>query len=389
MDSLISLTLNPSKMYFKDLSSEDIQALSEKAVLETIQIQSALRNQVFSLHKEHQIRLLVQKYHSAVIVLLDSLQAYQQHELYKKEDYNNIIATVGSSLDELLFFIETRFANFLSLEERVPPNYFKVSRLELELRFRKIHRKFISDVADPSFTSIVLENIRGFIHSRKDRDITFRQLLYYKELLQRIESLNANQCVTTIYNALNELLICMNFNSKSYISYFTRSIAQKINILETREERIDSLRFHYKEFSYLHSRSDLVLYSDRPSLKVVFGNWFRQEILYLQKTLDLPRQNIRELKRSNTRKYAIDQKITVNLSTDQLALILRACDDSRLLDSRSLSNIFKVIVPFLSTPGKEHLSFDAVRNKSYAAEERDKKVAVEALKKLIVKITAY
>ena len=389
MDSLISLTLNPAKMYFKDLTTDDIQALSDKAVIETIQIQSALRNQVFALHKESQIRLLVQKYHSSIIALLDTLQAYQDIENYKKEEYSNITATLTVSLDELLFFIETRFSNYLSLDERVPPSYLKVSRAELEARLRKISKKLIADIADPGFTTIVLDNLKGFVFSRKIENTSFRQLLYYKELLQKIEALKANEGKTTIYNSLNELLIYMNFNSRGYISYFTKSIADKINALESKEERIDSLHFHYKEFCHLQSHHDLVLYPERPTPKTVFGDWFHQEILYLQQTIDLPQKNIRELKRTTTRKYNIDDKVRVNLTSDQIAIILRALDESRLLESRSMSQVFKTIVPFLSTPGKSELSYDSVRNKSYTAEARDRKIAVEALEKLIAKINTY
>ncbi|MBF4487722.1 hypothetical protein [Flavobacterium sp. CSZ] len=59
LDSLISITLNPSKMHLRDLGKEDIQNHLEKAVIEVVHNQSELKNQVFALHKENQIRLLV------------------------------------------------------------------------------------------------------------------------------------------------------------------------------------------------------------------------------------------------------------------------------------------------------------------------------------------
>ena len=52
LDSLITLTLNPKKMYFQDITKEEAQALSEKAIIETLHIQSELKNKVFSLPKE-------------------------------------------------------------------------------------------------------------------------------------------------------------------------------------------------------------------------------------------------------------------------------------------------------------------------------------------------
>ena len=82
-------------------------------------------------------------------------------------------------------------------------------------------------------------------------------------------------------------------------------------------------------------------------------------------------------------------KILCILSTDQTGLILRAADELKILIAKSMNEVFKTIVPHLSTPYKENLSYDSMRSKSYAAEERDKKIAIETLEKLIEKIKSY
>lgn len=389
LDSLISITLNPAKMYIRDLSKEDIQNLSEKAVIESVHIQSELKNQVFALHKESQIRLLVQKYHSAFIILLDTLNDYLKNPAFDNGEYGNIARTLISCLDELLFFIETRFGNYLTLEERIPPTYLAVSRNELKLKLDRIQKKLTADVADPAFTAIVLDNLYRFIHSKKTESITLREVLYRKELVQKLELLGEGENQTTIYNALNELLVYMNFNSRGYISYFTKTIAAKINALQTKAERIDSLHFHYKEFNQMQSHQTMILYPQHQDLKAILGNWFQQEILYLEKTMHLPDMSIREIKKTNSTPLIIQDKVRVNLSSDQIALVLRACDESRVLEARSMSQIFKKIVPYLSTPSKEDLSYDSVRSKSYAAEGRDKKIIIEILNKIILKINDY
>ncbi|WP_202703565.1 hypothetical protein [Flavobacterium sp. UGB4466] len=82
-------------------------------------------------------------------------------------------------------------------------------------------------------------------------------------------------------------------------------------------------------------------------------------------------------------------KVLCKLSTDQMALILRAGDESRILKAKSMSMVFKTIVPFLSTPFKKDLSYQSVRSKSYNAEDKDKEIAIESLKKIIEKIKSY
>lgn len=388
LDSLISLTLNPKKIYLHDLSKDDIQNLSEKAAIEAIHIQSELKNQVFALHKESQIRLLVQKYHSALIILLDTIMEYQSDKVFQESEYSNLAKSLISCLDELLYFIEKRFANFLSLEERIPATYLLVSRKELKMKLDRLQKKLVAHIADPSFTSIVLEHLQKFLQSKENDNFTFRTLLYHRELVHKLELIGVHTNQSSVYSPLDEVLIYMNFNSRHYIKYFTRSIADKVNILPTKAERIDSLHFHFKEFRQLQNHQSLALNPEKEALKATLTNWFEEEIIYLEKTMQLPLNPVKSISGSLVR-FKPKDKLRVNLSADQIGLLLRGCDELRLIEARSMSEVFRSIVPYLSTPAKEELSYDSVRSKSYSAEERDKEIAVAVLAKLIAKINTY
>lgn len=387
LDSLITLTLNPKKMYFQDITKEDAQALSEKATIETLHIQSELKNKVFSLTKESQVKLLVRKYHSALIILLDSVIEHQKNELFKKSELVNITKTLISCLDEILSFIETRFANFLSLEERVPPTYLEVSKVELRMKLDRIRKRLVTEVADVRFTDIVLGNLYNFINTKKDPPTSFRELLYRKELVKELELLGKAKNKTSIYTALHELLIYMNFNSRSYINYFTRRIAEKINLLENKAERVDSLHFHFKEFKQMHCNQNTVLYPHHQNLKISLTNWFNNEIAYLEKTMPLSENSNQERKAENAELQF--EKVLCDLSSDQVGIILRAADELRILKAKSMSEVFKNIIPYLATARKQILSYNAVRINSYKAEEKDKQIAIEALEKIIQKIKGY
>ncbi|SDF45256.1 hypothetical protein SAMN05216464_11861 [Mucilaginibacter pineti] len=82
-------------------------------------------------------------------------------------------------------------------------------------------------------------------------------------------------------------------------------------------------------------------------------------------------------------------KILLDLSVDQIGIILKAADDTKMIISRSIRQVFKTIVPFLSTPNKSDLSWESVRSNSYYPEEKDKDVAIAALEKLIRQIRGY
>lgn len=85
----------------------------------------------------------------------------------------------------------------------------------------------------------------------------------------------------------------------------------------------------------------------------------------------------------------IHYKILCMLSVDQIGLILRAADDTRLIQSTSMSQVFKSIVPYLSTANKTDISFDSMRASTYHPETPDKEKAIAALERMIAKIKDY
>jgi hypothetical protein len=82
-------------------------------------------------------------------------------------------------------------------------------------------------------------------------------------------------------------------------------------------------------------------------------------------------------------------KVLCKLSVDQIGIILKAADETRLIVSRSLSMVFKAIVPHLETENKKELSWDSMRSSTYHPEESDKAAAIAALEKMIGKIKGY
>lgn len=183
LDSLILCTLNPRQRFIKTITENDVAIIYEKVLSETQNIQTQLKNEIFSLHKKRQIRLLVRKYHSTLIFLLDNMIENQEEDLFKNAGLSDIINTLISCLDELLAFIETRFSSYLGLDRRVPINYLIVSKKELKLKINKLSEKKITNSDDKSIIEIVFSSLYEFVNSKSQRT-TYRQILYQKELVK-------------------------------------------------------------------------------------------------------------------------------------------------------------------------------------------------------------
>lgn len=388
-DSLILETLNPDKTNSIHLSDIDQPVILEYVLKESKNIQVQLKNDVFFLQKKSQIRLLVRKYHSTLVYLLDQIIENQKNDVFKTPALEKLADSITDNLSSLLSFIEDRFSNYLSLDERVPLSYLAVSKKELSLKLEQFKGYKLSCNSDLALLESIILILSKAIQSSNGNKITYRQILYQKELLKSLEDFCCSG-ERRLYVCLDALLIALNFNSIDYISQLTERLLLKLDSETVLAKRMDLLLFHHKEFNQLQSNEKISFDPRLHNIKFVLDKWFKHEIHYLKRKIELAPiiQTEQEVK-ITTEVLPQENKIECILSTDQMGLILRATDESRILKARSMSQVFKTIVPYLSTPFKRNLSYQSVRSKSYNAEERDKEIAIQTLEKIIKKIKTY
>lgn len=390
LDSLILQTFDPKNTTSSSISESTLSLTSENIAKESQKIQIQLKNEVFSLRKKRQIRLLVRKYHSTLIFLLDNVIENRKNIIFNAQNLSTSIDTIISALEELLSFIEIRFATYLSLDERVPITYLIVSRNELHLKLEKLQRKKWQNEIHQNIMESVISVLYQLIQSNRGYKITYRQILYQKELFKSIDDFDESEKSVDIYTSLDELLIRLNFNAQVYITCLINRIVSNLDMQTTLTDRMSKLLFIFKEFRQLYSNESIMFESSQQNIKSVLHNWFKHEVAYLEREIELNASSRIGVQTKNIdATVALDNKIECILSTDQMGLILRATDESRILKARSMSQIFKTIVPYLSTPFKKDLSYQSVRSKSYNAEERDKEIAIQTLEKIIKKIKSY
>ena len=299
-----------------------------------------------------------------------------------------ISESIINTLDDLLYFIENRYPNYLNLDERVPVPYLLVARKEILLKIGRLSKKKTTTSDVNQVFQIVVDALTASNQINAGHKITYREVLYQKELLKKLEMQLAVESKSNFYSAIDELLIEVNFNDSFYISHFIEKIETHLKSKETLADKIGELLFCYKEFSQLSSSERIAFDPLKQNIGFMLENWFKHEIKYLERKKELS-VDIDENDAADESMQMGEDKVECTLSTDQMALILRAGDESRVLKAKSMSLVFKTIVPFLSTPFKKNLSYHSVRSKSYNAEDRDKEIAIQTLKKIIEKIKSY
>lgn len=383
LDSLIVQTLNPKKTNVSALSEKDLALISENAQKESQRIQVLIKNEIFAMFRKRQIRLLVRKYHSNLIFLLDTVIENQNFKELKTNRLSQLIEQLIEVLDEMLCFIENRFTYYLSMDERVPITYLIVSRKELKVKLTRLKALSAKNEKDKEKIQIVIDAFTESIESKTQNKVTFRQIRYERDLLKALINQDYNTKGETIFGTADQILIAMNFNCRKYISLIKEQILKNIEKEEESDFRLELLLLYYKDFNHLTSNEKITFDPSMENIKPVLDNWFKNEIAYWEKKKELG-TSVRRAKSKS-----IEEKVECDLSADQLGLILRAADESRLIKARSMNLVFQSIIPYLSTAFKKDLSYQSVRSKSYNAEEKDKETAIAGLEKMIKKIRSY
>ncbi|MFD2943300.1 hypothetical protein [Flavobacterium notoginsengisoli] len=388
LDYLVLQHFNPAKTDVSMLSEADLAVISENATLESSRIQVRVKNEIFAMRRKRQIRLLVRKYHSTLIYLMDHMAESSRSASFQRPEIVRTAEIIMKCLDELLSFLENRYTAYLNLDEKVPVSYLLVFRKEMQLKLKKMqHQKHVVNSGDQQEVLKIVNDELAAVLSLKNRNrLTFRQTLYQKTVVRELESLGSIESESVFFSVLDRRLIALNFNSKSYINLLLKRVSGKVDESELISEKLSLIAYCFKEFSQIETDCRLFFNGDMQSLRTVVENWFRYEIEYYEKLMKL---SALETENELHPGHKNVNKLECDLSADQIGIILRAADEARVVKSRSMTLVFQRIVPHLSTTFKKDLSYQSVRSKSYNAEENDKNIAILTLEKMIRKIKSY
>ncbi|MFX1707233.1 hypothetical protein PV783_24910 [Chitinophaga sp. CC14] len=380
---LLEVTSENQPARNQDQTASVIQNISN----EKVKIYNRLKAELFNIKQEDHTRVMVQKYYNALILLIN--QTYNAVHQQKDLDMSSreILEYLFICLEEIQQFIEVSYPQFLSPEERVPIPELMAIKTEMEEQFLLLPNALKAGNNSDKIIGIVMDALRQFVNRIDQQDmITVKETQYHKEMIRNF--LNPKEPrVLPDCPTLHELLFYWNFNTSESIAYFTSGLEALFENEESQEAKLEFLHFQFKRLLHLPVKPKTIYDKRYPSMKSYFTGWITNEIGYLEKK----KEGFSPLIESSfkLKEKVIPFKVLVALSADQIGLILRAAKELKLFVSKSIEAIFKAIIPYISTNHKEELSWKSMLGKVYAGEERDKRIAIEALQQLIKKIENY
>jgi len=395
LDRLVSQTLDPDRSDLSGLTGEQVEWITENVQKEKLRHLSLIKNYVFSLHDESKIHLVVSQYYAALAGML--LRAKTNRAIVQpiQRPANGLFDFITDAIEEIMSMIAERFSQYLDPDEAVPGSYLAKIRIGIARQVPSIKNNLLLSGSEDRLVSIILGLFDSLLKAVPGKEVSFGQLTYIAQLISELEQMQPADGETAAYfPPLETLLIRMNFNHPFYVRYLTEKITEQVLSIDLHADRIEKMHYFYQHFHQIQAKKSVVYDPDCPSLQTVIGNWFAQEIIYIEKKFHsepLPVQGQRKplSKAKPATKDSEQDKVLCILSVDQMALFLKAADEMKILSAKSLSVVFKKIAPHLSTPYQEDISGESMRTKTYNPEERDKKIIIETLQKMIRKISEY
>ncbi|WP_461791358.1 hypothetical protein [Pedobacter sp.] len=240
----------------------------------------------------------------------------------------------------------------------------------------------------------------GYPHSRPVIDLVLRKLqefatgeeeeltpdvmkiTYHLELVSRLERFNWENHQLGLFPPLDELLVYLNFNSKSYTTLLQQWLKKRVLRAESLNLKLHELNLIYTNFLQLHRKPDVQFNDEDPDVTTIMVQWFEHERQFIE-------NEIKIFQLEHEHSVPGTGKIKWKLSSDQLAIFVRACFDCGIIEAKSMSAVYQFIIPHISTKHRDDLSPSAVRTSAYNPEQVDKDGLKSKLQSMMKWIDGY
>jgi hypothetical protein len=382
LDVLITVTLKPELIREKSITGDQKQEWILAAEKNKENIRIFLMRKAFDIAQEKALELLIQQYQLSIITLLDKVFNYQRENIFPElHHFYNVVLKL---LEDILSNIEQRYAKYFNQDDKVPDIYLQLSMEEIRHKLKQISRRFKDNKNNEKLIALSLSCIHSFSISKSNKIITYRRLMYIKDIISGME-LQCRQ-VNFTDKEMMELLIYKNFNCSSFISFCINEIVNKINSIPEHNDKIDQLGYSLKQINQMQVKPCFAFKHNNESVKEQVATWINEEIFYFEQKHRL--LSVVPLLKDDA--IIIEEhKLHLSVSVDVLTLLARSAKDSKLILNKQMTGMFRNISRFCRTKNAENPSATSMLNKSYVAERSNKKAAIDILHEMIKNINRY
>jgi len=317
------------------------------------------------------ICMYIDQQYAESVEILETISGIRCQRAGQEPGLQEVLESTSRVLLDVCEFLETRFGDLISQNRKVPRVILVPAlnglRHRIEVLEQRLPRCDISE--------LILKRAWDFVDLRElDFTLDKRALDYKGSLIRTLEGWDW-QDRQSLFAPMERLIVYMNFNSKNAIDAILGRIDKIVRGHQDTVDRKFALMDFQREFRQLHRKPGVILNPGYHTVDDFMGNWFQAEISYFdqigQRSTPMAPSGTGQGHAPLPARTSGYAKLRSNLTVDQLALVLRSVDEAGLVEARSLNQVFREIVPYLSTHFRTEISPGSMRVKSYHPEERD------------------
>lgn len=200
---------------------------------------------------------------------------------------------------------------------------------------------------------------------------SYRSLFYFERLILELDGIDLAGSPCQANKRVADTLLGLNFNNLLFLAYCREQISNSFPG-DRPAERLVKLKAEHEALKLLPESR--FIYDNRwPSFPVMLSQWLSGEIAAAERLLE-------------AEAGACHEKLPLNLSVAQLACLLRLFSGEDLLDSPSLTGIFKFVSGHCQTKRQLVVSAGSLTKEFYSVSQKTAAVVREMLQQMISRI---
>lgn len=372
---VLHITPEPSVPMTDNLLLESAKLLDS----EEDRIKKKWVHEIYAFPDERQLERYIQLHQQELIRLLDLLAGMQtQSKQIDDLHWHELYRHACHSIEELLIFVEKHFTKYFDPDTKAPVSYITLTGSDIIRNYGDLQKELQQLNALPELIDHVLTPIKLFIENIPSNQITYRRIIYVKEVYKELQQLiTHHNREMDINEHLRQTMLYLNYNTIKYFRYFTNYIVEQLADVDSGMGRIEKLSFLLKSVNQTQVKPGVGFNRTIPPMKEQLGDWMTEEIIYLEKM-----HKLSEKQAANTT-LSEEFRMKTELSVAQLAYLLKIFIDIKIINNKNTSDLIRFFARFFQTKRMETISYESLRVRFYNVEDSTKK-SVRSLLLLMV-----
>lgn len=354
LDELVLEKMNPERNPIDQLDS--LTSYIDIAKTQREIIKKKMITTAYSFAEEKLTITYIHNHQARFSHLIEMLFKYLDNDIVKEStEFQLIIDQMISEVVSLMRFLADTFKDHFNYDAESTISFKGTASAHFRDQLGKLDSYCASSPSE--VLEIALAPIKEFTHNPLAKPITFRKLMYFDFLVKALlPILETGDCDS---KKIKIVLIELNFNSNQFFWNFVNEIDQKINLLETPDEKLEQLSFYRKQVNQVQMRSNVILDPTDESIKDKITGWIHEEICYLERNM---KPEIIDHTKTGCKKENESLVINSNVSVAKFGYILKIFVECEILSDQNLTQMLKLIAEHSTSPeSKGKIGYSSLR----------------------------